>query len=428
MYLNSVEGEYLPSFFIIKLRTNQAVETCQHEDNATFTHEYIHFLQDLTLPYCIRENLIQLSTFFDRIDSVKLSGEVRLPQTTKLIGEELTTLQANMTWGAKEIIINSSEIENIIQSTHYIEAHGFNLYKYELSFEYGENYHFGARDLLEFIASKIECKHFKSEHNPPDLPYRTVDLIMDFYKMTHISDVKKIALAEYCLLNDNPAHMLISLLKNEGFKEISRLEDGDFVKRLSTAHWKSRGVPEETIQEKLLRRHYQLRNLLLEKYPERDFSDIFLWFDNTMNYVKEHLSGVFLFTNLYNATTHEFRNHIAEIIDRIGIPLLLNNQDELGSFLSDSYNKDQFIQLLLTYEFSDYLSRNDPQCPLCNSCERDRSEIMNDDCLNAPFRRAHQDSICPFGAFAKAHGLETLHWYADNQLIMSQGSVWPPSA
>lgn len=61
-----------------------------------------------------------------------------------------------------------------------------------------------------------------------------------------------------------------------------------------------------------------------------------------------------------------------------------------------------------------------------SNCERDRPEIMEEDkSMNAPFRKASRDDLCPFEAFIKAHQLDTINWYVNGTLIPSQGSDWP---
>ena len=100
MFLKSTAGAYEPSFFIIRLGTKQSIDLAATENMATFIHEYIHFLQDLILPYCIRESLVRLGKFFDQVEKISADGEIRLPMTAPLPGEELVMLQTKMTWGS----------------------------------------------------------------------------------------------------------------------------------------------------------------------------------------------------------------------------------------------------------------------------------------------------------------------------------------
>ncbi|MDX7839107.1 hypothetical protein SJS76_06050 [Aeromonas caviae] len=429
MFLSRTEGEYLPSSFMIKIKTYDDISNLKYEMTSTFIHEYIHFLQDLTLPYCVRENLVHLSTFFDRLDVAKRDNKINIPQIISIDGLELTTLQTEMTWGSLHQIKNAPEIICITQNSKPIPEHEFTLHSYELNFSNGDKYHFGARDILEYIAYKIEKKHFPDEDELADFPYNSVDLVINHYDLDSLSDIKRMALAEYCLINDNPANMLINILKSflddsSVDSKLLALNDQDFIVKLGMRNYLAAGRPFETIKQKLKRRHYELSCLLQQRYPQHTFPDIHEWLVKTIEYVESELSGIFIFTHLYGSTTDNFNRRMQEIISSIGIPIVMNSQGQIASYLSDEYKKEPFIQLLLAYDFTSYLEQSDPQCPLCSNCELEPIDIMTDDCINAPFRRAHQEVLCPFGKFLKSHDIHDLQWYAEGRLIVSTSSPW----
>lgn len=303
MLLSRVEGEYLPSSFMIKIKTFDDISNFECEMTSTFIHEYIHFLQDLTLPYCVRENLVHLSTFFDRLDMAKKDKKITIPQNNSIDGLELTTLQTEMTWGSLHQIIKAPEIISITQKSKPIPEHKFTLHSYELNFENGVKYHFGARDILEYIAYKIEKQHYPDEDTLADFPYHSVDLVINHYNLNSLSNIKKMALAEYCLINDNPANMLINILKsfldNSSIdSKLLTLNNQEFIAMLGKRNYKSAGRPFETIKEKLNRRHKELSLLLQQRYPKDTFPDIHDWLVKTIGYVESQLSG-FLFFHIY---------------------------------------------------------------------------------------------------------------------------------
>lgn len=427
MFLKSVEGVYEPSFFIIRLLTKQAIEEVAEMNSSTFIHEYIHFLQDLFLPYCIRENLAHLATFFAHMDRAKSQGEIRLPNAAPLDGTEQISLQSSVTWGSNKFVCSVSRIVNISQNKFPVEKHDFDLYQYDFSLDDGTSYQFGARDLLEYIAGKIESKHFPNEQKLSDLPYYSVDILIRYYEVSFLSDFKRIALAEYCLQNDNPAHLLMVFLKGmqAGTMDAhTKGSDEAFAQWLKRAHWQARGVPFETISAKIVRRSNELRDALQGRFPLAAFPAIYLWLDQVINYARKNLAGRSFFAELWEASTPDFFEMINRILADIGVPLIVNNTGELGTSLGGEEGKHQFIQLLLAYEFLDYLDRDDMQCPLTGVCERDRPDLINVDCMDAPFRRAAKDNLCPFGAFAKAHGLDQVRWYVKDRLVPRVGSDW----
>lgn len=427
MFLKSVDGEYEPSFFIIRLRTTQAIDEAANKNIPTFIHEYIHFLQDLFLPYCIRQNLVRLATFFDLMERAQNHGEIRLPNAVPLDGAELATRQTSITWGGNKFVSSVGSIADVQLTEVPVEEHDFKLYQYDLSLDDGTTYQFGARDLLEYIACKIESKHFSGEQKLPDLPYYSVDILVRYYGVSYLSDFKRIALAEYCLLNDNPGRRLIVFLEElqAGVRDAhAKGSDEAFAEYLKNAHWKGKGVPFETIPQKLDRRSNELRHALQARFPQDAFPEIYSWLDRVIDYARTDLAGKSFFAELWAMDTPNFFGVINQILGQIGVPLIVNDAGELGTSLGGEKEKDQFLQLLLAYEFLDYLDRDDMQCPLIDVCERDRPELIDGDCMDAPFRRALKDDLCPFGAFAKTHSLDRVHWYVKDRLVSSQGSHW----
>lgn len=428
MFLKSVDGEYEPSFFIIRLRTTQAIDVAAKENTSTFIHEYIHFLQDLILPYCIRESLVRLATFFDHMERAKKHGEIRLPNVVPLDGAELTTRQTSMTRGCNKFVSSVGRLKDVQVMEVPVVEHGYKLYQYDLTLDDGTIYQFGARDLLEYIACKIESKHFPSGQKLPDLPYYSVDILVRHYGVSYLSDFKRIALAEYCLLNDNPGrHLMLFIeeLQAGAIDDIAKGSDKAFAQFLRNAHWKSNGVRFESIPEKLDRRSGELRHALQARFPQVAFPEIYSWLDRVINFARDALAGGNFFAELLAAETPNFFGVINHILEQVGVPLVVNDDGEMGTSLGSDQEKDQFLQLLLAYEFLDYLDRDDMQCPMIQVCERDRSDLINDDCLDAPFRRALRNDLCPFGAFAKTHGLDRIRWYVKDRLVSSQGAHWP---
>lgn len=65
MKLEYATGFYNISFFNINIKTKEELtQNILKKEEATFTHEFIHYLQDLILPYNIRYNLSNVRYFF----------------------------------------------------------------------------------------------------------------------------------------------------------------------------------------------------------------------------------------------------------------------------------------------------------------------------------------------------------------------------
>lgn len=435
MFLKNTAGTYEPAFFIIRIDADQAPEDLLAENESTFIHEYVHLLQDLVLPYCMRENIARLETFLLQIQNARQQGELRLPSSYSDANVELVKRINEFTWGSSSSHDGVTEITRVELVEDSVEGQDYKLQKYLLSAVGVHGYHFGARDLLEYIASKLESRHFPDAAKPMDLPYRSVDLVLAHEGLGYLSDVKRVALVEYCLLNDNPARRLMVMIEDIRKGYFAGADDGDddaFVARLQNLQWVPNGAPARSITQKLAVRYEQLKETLRDQFPPDTFPTIYAWLNGVLQYAQEALAGRSMFTSLYQMETAQFRKEIGALLARLGVPLVVNRHGSLGSSLGDETSKHQFIQLLLAYEFTDYLQRDEPTCPLYARCEADSPELIDaTDCMDAPFRRAQRDELCPFGVFVKATGLAQVRWYTKDRLIpgwrtdSSLGHDWP---
>ncbi|WP_018609919.1 hypothetical protein [Uliginosibacterium gangwonense] len=420
MFLKSTEGSYEPAFFIIRIEADEPPEQLAKENESTFIHEYLHLLQDLILPYCMRENTVLLEIFMSKIENARERGQIHLPNDYSNEDISLATKINQTTWGDCSFCDNVEKINRIELQEAAIEGKNYKLHKYLLQGIGIIDYHFGARDFLEYIASKIEARHFPSDNKLPDLPYRTVDLVIEHEGLGYLSDVKRIALAEYCLLNDNPARRLMVVIgdiKSRILEGVEFADDDEFIDFILQLEWLAQDIPFRTIAEKIAQRYAQFQETLERLFPENAFPLIYAWLSETLRSTQELIAGRGLFSALYQMNTDQFRETMNLLLSRLGVPLIVNGSEQLGTSIGDDSSKSQFIQMLIVYQFSEYIKNDTTSCPLYSTCEGDTPELINSDCIDAPFRRASNKELCPFGLFVKTMGLSTVTWYKRGRLI-----------
>ena len=77
MKLDYATGFYNMSFFNINIETEEELtQDVLKKNEATFIHEFIHYLQDLVLPYNIRYSLSNVRWFFNILDSAHKIGSI----------------------------------------------------------------------------------------------------------------------------------------------------------------------------------------------------------------------------------------------------------------------------------------------------------------------------------------------------------------
>lgn len=423
MLIRTAEGSYQPSHFFIEIDSDDDFEKLLKDNQQTFEHEYIHFLQDLILPYCIRTNLTTIRMLACINGYTNQYKELTRPFNGWDKDYEVTSEQFDYTWGCgifvngeyrgainrvKEIKRISVDIKTITVTT----GKEIDLYKYMLETEYGW-YHVGARDFLEYIAHKVESSFWNTD-DAPDFPYRVVDRMFEYYGFSDIPIEVRICVAEYCLYNDNPVRMFFNYFVEQQIisENKEKFLSYDTCKEfLLTLPWAAKGGgPIETIFSKTKRRLDDFKKWLGYQYQHRQFSDIKKWVEYVSDYAEKNFSNRFIFSELYQLDYDEFRNRLDKYVEDIGVPMLFNKKHQWISKLPDGYDREQFLMFFIFLGFLNYISSTGTSCPIADYCKADSSSSLFDKstCLTDPISSVKRRDLCPFALFLKSYGFDSI--------------------
>ena len=395
MKLEYATGFYNISFFNINIGTKEELtQDVLKKEEATFTHEFIHYLQDLILPYNIRYNLSNIRWFLNILESAYKHGEIIRPFDEWTVESRTLWTQFIRTFGGdtqneRDRFINQvSEIGNVIsdfENTSGFDSNLHRVYKYSLPvLAVGAttpiHYNLGARDLLEYIAYKIELKNFPNRPLAPQLPYETVDLIFNKYGLSHIADDIRLCIAERCLYNDNPIHFLFNtLLGNKEIKEfISKSSYEEIYKYLLCSETVTRDGYSESLTNKTQRRLEQFANELYMQYG--GFDEIRKWILKVNNFVEVKLKERFIFSDLYKMDNNEVHKFINDAIHQIGVPLVINSKEKYISIQSNKIETLQFVQFYILQNFINFVLGKEKKCPIYDFCKENWG-ICNANCI-----------------------------------------------
>ena len=393
MKLDYATGFYNMSFFNINIETEEELtQDVLKKNEATFIHEFIHYLQDLVLPYNIRYSLSNVRWFFNILNSAHKMGSIHRPfsewnnesstlwiQFIRSIGDSRSIDSVfKIEDATSEFVITSGYDSNLhIQREHRV-------YEYMLPvFEDGKStsisYNLGARDILEYIAYKIQLKNCPNSPPAPQLPYESIDLIFDKYGLSHISDDIRLCIAECCLYNDVPMHFLLNtLLGNDKFKKyIIDSSYEEIYNYLLLSATITRDGQIETLIAKTQRRLIQFARELQLQYS--GFDEIKKWILKVNSFVEHKLSGRFIFSDLYKMDSDEMFKFINDVIYCIGIPLVMNSRKKYISIHLNDIEVSQFIQFYILQNFIYFVKSKQTQCPVYNFCKANGG-ICNENC------------------------------------------------
>ncbi len=425
MNLNYSEGYYSLSFFNIVIETNEDLSKSVIENNkSTFIHEFMHYLQDLILTYNIRHNLSNVRYILEILTYARENNSITRPYNKWSKDSLDLKMQFQRTIGGittnkdERFIDNISKIEKPTSDykiflgfdNHLKEERGHRVYKYQMQVYKVNNpipinYNIGARDLLEYIAYKIEFKFFPDRPSAPQLPYKSIDLIFENYGLAHVTDDIRICIAERCLYNDAPIHFLFSLLKYDPFLNLLRKHCYKMIYNfLLLFDNVTRDGHREDLIHKSQRRLEQFAKELCCLYG--GFKEIRKWILFVSDFVKSEFSGRFIFSDMYTMKNDEFFKFIDYVIHHTGVPLVMNSPQNYISIPTQEYKIDesQFIQFYILQKFLGFAESKEKTCPIFNLCKAN-SESHNSNCVFNSNKEFKVNENCYFSNFLKSFGL-----------------------
>lgn len=417
MRLNDIDGEYYTSYFCIVLDTNKDPVHAMKNNRSTFAHEFIHYLQDLILPYNIRLNLSNLRWIHNTYNA-NVDGTIIRPFDKWDEDSRLTKLQQAYTWGGNKPIKNvwhKGDIQSELCKESGYDSYrklsrSFDIYKYTLKVNKHKSYQLGAVDLLEYIAYKIESKHY-GVGKLADLPYCSVDILFEKYNLSHVSEDIRLCIVEFCLYNDNPIHMFMQrFLQNEEFIQFSAtLKYNEVYACLLNEGFQTKDNIYESIFDKTNRRLEQLEDELLSVYSSLD--TMAGWVRLANRFAMEHLANRFVFSDIYKMSTEEYEAFEHFVLSEIGLPLLMNRAEKRVSLLPDSPEDSSFDQFFIACKLLSFLTSNSTStsqnCPITRFCNENYGKYYNK--CDKKLKSANTcDQGCPFAKFLKNFRIENL--------------------
>lgn len=379
MFYKTADGNYSYYSFSIVIKDDIDISDIIKNNNSTFTHEYIHYLQNISLPYLIKHTILSFHKaymlFTDIINNSNYPRPFKCDEN-EIIKELNKELYITLGKSDIEGMDNINNIDNIsceVDHVKNIEAYT-RIFKHKLVFNTNDyddslginkkvDYYIGAIDLLEYIAYKIENKFFGTS-NLPNTPYKTMDYVFEYYKVQDIPDEVKILLVEFSLYNDNPIHTLLCFLlekltkdgiemkvENQIYKIKYKdvLYDYDKCKSfLSSMKWTTNATGEDTIFTKSERRYKQIKDIISCIYRKENFNYINQWIDKVISFYNSNLKNEFIFSKLFSMNKKDFFKYINNTICNVGIPLIMNNKYQCDSKLP-FHGDEAYNEFLLFY-------------------------------------------------------------------------------
>lgn len=224
--INGRTNKYESSFFHIYLKgespiTNTGTKDVSKRDYASFVHEYIHYIQDITTPYGIKYSkyfTYHLILFREFIYSnTTLTTPVKLEEAIRAAKDfEAELNDKNGSKNFSQGTISDIEIKPADIASAKINNSAVNIGVYDFVNDrvFEEGFKFGYRCIIESMAHLVQLL-INPDLQHAEVPYKSAQLICDKLRPDLINNKKLlISICYTSLFFDNPGHSFFEIIES----------------------------------------------------------------------------------------------------------------------------------------------------------------------------------------------------------------------
>lgn len=416
-------GFYEPGFLHLRINTDEdisdlnvlAADESKRRLFSTFLHEYIHFLQDLTTPCGLMNNFLNID-FIKAVNwSIRHDGKPEFVIPVKIDNEANVKANAEL----RRLYRGDNKEVQYLRYNHYAveeetitdkdgttyQAKMYRAFFHDSSYQL-RSFYIGHACIKEFITHTLQKKYFPAVDHP-DFPYVIVERIIEKEHPEFGNDaMMAVALCDACLMFTHPAQIFFTTLQRmteQKFVPATIKDVYDFT--FLDVEFKG---PMGTFDFASL--YDNVVVLAANQFADALQSPIF---SDNLNWVMHLLVQA---SALREVRPHFMTELVAEegklsalffrIVQILGTPFFTNRKWEGKLIPPQGITPPTQPYQLLVFQQIMNLYAGHTCCALYNFCKTqpDR-DITNGHCLSAPWLRAKEDELCPFGQLWKTWGL-----------------------
>ena len=392
-------GEYVKGFFKIsldiELEEGFSINQMTTEELATFVHEYIHFLQNITTTYgaaYFNDNSSFIQLFVS--EAYKCKKKIPFPFLEEKCGIEnayeemelrsfyLGDSEHKKIHHINEVRVENDEIMESIITNENLEL--VNIYYDDKKTPYT----FGATCIEESMAYLIESEKFSGICRTNELPYNSCELVCKSLcpKLVERKDII-VALAEISLMHFNCGVMFVELLK--------------MIKR-ENINFKSTNEVAVSLKKYIPHLFEDYKQVFCETAERIDF----LYpqntpFENINDWLKRVLNKGYTYRNQYcnliarmmDLTKETCKEYFVFLTNEFGFPALCDRNNNIFST-----GCDMGLALVPIAIFNEFKS-SETQCYLYEYCKAGELPNVNENCIFEHWLQSEKNTLCPFAMF-----------------------------
>lgn len=379
---------------------------------ATFVHEYIHYLQDISTTY----GLLNFNNILGKIQGYmnfvanSENDEIDLPINLDYIenyeqNEWLSQVYEGDTVDLKRCkIINISYLEEELYKNEYNK----DVYQVILNLRIDEEfkckeYIFGGRAILEGMAYLIETNKYYEESSNLVAPYNLCEMVTK-YIYEEFAENKSfiVALCDISLMSLQPGVTFYNILRE--MKESKFMPNNIEDIYTYCRNNKQLDYYMELYEEQLHTAMERIDFMYSQNSQVSDMVNINKWLKSLLERMKKDRSKNCAFiTQIMNYKGEKFEKYFLGMVHKYGVPLIVTKDKEIlnGATVSNPDLNLTFMNVpIILDKLFDYREK-DNECELINLCKEYESQtdiqLVDNNCIVAPWEKAKEDILCPVG-------------------------------
>lgn len=429
-------GSYLPGFFRMKLEfpfneSRFALSNLSKRNQASFFHEYIHFLQDLTSLWALNNTYVYSEYIHLACNVIyrQPAGEMHLP--IKVVFDN-SNVAANQ-WVVRNTIGDYEEIDTLFIQKFKIEIvkcpfaspYVKKLKKIILLIQGGRKIEFGARAIMESMAYMIEKRIAPGGRAPKEYPYLAAEFLTKIiYPEYADDDLRLIALCDASLLFTQPGKIFVETL--EYYKAIKKLPtpeeiyirfyrtpmlNMDYTCYLKKSYYSFSTLVADRLKLYLNSAPYAFpigpNGKMISVQPPlcREFYDFRRAIDNLLGFgINIRLSNPYFYLDLAKGGETSDNPWLRYAINTTGFPLIEDVNHDYFKITSSVISKDALDFFFAIEQINNTFSYGQSICEMIEICNHSKgvNPPVDDRCYMEPWSRVNDVRLCPY-AFLWRH-------------------------
>lgn len=414
---NTILGSYTPAFFHMDLSFpfrggERAYEKLNEKEISIFTHEYIHFIQDITT-YIGYNNLYVYSEYLHgAVNEIykKPLGNIDLPI---ILDNKSGNININQ-FINKESCGDIQEVNDffLINITYekkkvpYKNPFVSHIRKVKLHSAKNDIVDFGYLAIMESMAYLIEKQITKGCTTPPDFPYRSAEMVVNmYYKEFGDDPLRIIALCDASLQFSEPARIFIESLQEFKKMNFNPNNANDITDYFYNKKCIQMGNPVDLTMGIInigLMTGERLKLYMNDTSfkPFHDTIHTIIGFGISQR-IENRYFILDIVRNGYAATNPL----LSKFLTRAGTPIIKDKNEDYWIIPPIKKNLSNYwLEYFPAIEgIYNTIAKGSDICELCTWCEKSPHIKQDDRCTNEPWKRIEDKSLCPYAMLWK-------HW------------------